>query len=206
MDEYLEMPTMEARNWLADAARECGYPSDYADMIGYGAWWLENRGVKGVLRTCVYLLGIHGKRFDELKPITREGAAICLCPVEFSMPILMAVVQSKHDFADWTGGMATADPMLVGPFLTQMLEYKYNVHIRYHDQHVMFCQDGIAMLSDLLLGFAMTNTDSGVETALRLIKSDEEDVPLTFHYEKREALSVPKFRYLEFGGFRFNPS
>lgn len=206
MDDYLEVPSMDARNWLADAARECGYPSENADAIGYIAWWLENRGAGGVLRTTVYLLGIHGRPYDELKPEIRDDTVVGICPVEFVTPILVSLMKGENDLSEWTGGMATADPVLIGPLLAQMLEYKYNIHIKYHDQHVIFCQDGIAILSDSLATFAMTNTKSGVDLAIRLVKSGDEDVPLTFRYQKKETLRIPGIRYLEGGGFRFDPS
>ena len=123
MEDYLYLPTIEARNWLADAARECGYPSENADLLGYSAWWLENRGASGVLRTTVYLLGVHGRPYDKLKPDVRGDAVVGICPVEFVTPIFISRMKGDNDFREWTGGLATADPVLIGPLLERFPQW-----------------------------------------------------------------------------------
>ena len=60
----IELPTMEVRGCIAGAARECGYRAELADGLGYCAWWLENRGMSGVLRAVSYLLAIHGRKYS----------------------------------------------------------------------------------------------------------------------------------------------
>lgn len=204
MTDYLELPTMEVRHWLAGAARECGYEAEKADAVGYSAWWLENRGVRGVLRACMYLLEIHGEAPEHLRPHVAGQSFVCICPFEFAVLVVRSMKQGDNDFQEWTGGMATADPVLAAPLLTQMLDYKYNVHLMYQDQHLVFSQGGMANLSESLAGFAMTNTTSGVETSIRLVKVDEEEVQFTRHYERRDTLDVAKYRYIDGGGFRFN--
>jgi hypothetical protein len=79
MNDYIELPTMEARNWIAGGARACGYSGDEPDFFGYLAWWLENRSVSGVLRTGVYLLMVHDMPFDDLQPRRIGENLACLC-------------------------------------------------------------------------------------------------------------------------------
>lgn len=203
MDGYVELPTMDARHWLANAAQECGYGADMAQALAYSAWWLENRQIRGVLRTCVYLLAIHGRSYEDLRARKVDDAIVCLNPVEFGLMVVSSKRNGSEAFEEWKSGLATADPVLAAPIIAQMLDYKYNVHIRYSDQHLVFASDGIARLTDYVVGFGITNNETGVEIAIRLVEAETEEISFTHRYDKRETLSVPEFRYVDGGRFRF---
>jgi hypothetical protein len=206
MEDFIELPTMKVRDWIADAARQCSYSDDDADLLGYCAWWLENRGIRGVLRACVYLLVIHGGKFTELQPIRREDRLVCLCPITCGLLIASRAGENPAEFADWTGGIMTADPVLMAPIIARALEYKFNVHLRFYDQHIVFFKEGISILSESLAALYMTDPKGGIDTVLRIVESDRDEVTptLAFTYRKKDILSVPKHRYLEGGGFRFD--
>lgn len=203
MSQYIELPTMDVRNWLAGAARECGYPTDEANALGWTAWWLENRGCKGVLHASVYLLGIHGTPYDQLLQRAQGDDVVALCPIAMATLLTAAHWQKAFDFSDWAHGLQTAHPMMAAAALTKLLDYEYNVHLRYLDTHVILGEEGVAILSESLATFGVVDA-SGIEIAIRLVKRAEEAVDFTFTYAKHETLRVPAYRYLEGGGFRFD--
>lgn len=211
-DDYIELPTIEVRRWLADAARQCGYPDEWAEALAYSAWWLENRGMQGVLRATVYLLMIHsdGKTFSELLPVERDGKVICPCPILCGMLIASRTEDNPTEFAELTRGIVTIDPVLMAPIVTQRLQYKFNVHVRFHDQNVVFSKDAVSILSESLTTLWLVDAETGTETAIRLVETDRDEAmpasALIHPYRKRDTLRVTKTRYIEGGGFRFDES
>lgn len=204
MSEYLELPTMEVRNWLAGAAQDCGYPSDMADALGWTAWWLENRGCKGVLRASAYLLFVHGTPYDRLLRRVEDDHVVALCPVAMAETLAYSLMAGVADYSAWTHGMRTADPLLAAAVLIRLLDYEYNIHLRYWDTDLILAEKGVTILSHSLASFAMIDARSGVEMGLRLVKAEAEVVDFTFAYHKNETLPVPAHRYLPGGGFRFD--
>ena len=202
--DALELPTMEARRWIAGAARECGYPAEFADALGYSAWWLENRGMGGVLRATVYLLAIHGKSYGDLQSQARGETLVCLCPIAYGALIAARAQDNASEFSEWVGGISTADPVLMVPLIAQFLDYRFDVCLRYNDQDLVFFEDGATVLSNSLAAMSLINADVGVDTTIRLVDSSRREVSPTHRYMKKDTLLVPKFRYTEGGGFRFD--
>ena len=201
--EEIELPTLEARRWIADAARECGYPDELADFLGYSAWWLENRGMRGVLRTIVYLLTIHGEPFADLEPRNVDGKMVCRCPLMCGLTLVSHIERDPEKFSDWVGGFATADPVLMMPVLARSLDYRSDLFLQFHDVELMFSEKGTAVLSDSILGLFLMNGD-GVDAAIRLVEASRNTIPVDSPYSRRDTLQVPAFRYLSGGGFRFD--
>ena len=202
--DVLELPTMEVRNWIAGAARECGYPAEVADVLGYSAWWLENRSMGGVLRAVVYLLEIHGTKYSELQPQTRDERPLCLCPITCGALLASRVLEDAAEFSEWTGGISTADPVLMAPSIALLLDYRFDVCLRFNDQDLVFSEHGITVLSKSLAAMSLINAETGVDTAIRLVDANQSDAPPTWPYARKDTLRIPKFRYIEGGGFRFD--
>ena len=203
-NDVLELPTMEVRRWIAGAARECGYPAELADALGYCAWWLENRNMGGVLRAIGYLLAIHGKKYSDLQPQTRGEALVCLCPIALGMSIATRALDDASELSEWTGGISTVDPILMTPIIAQFLDYKFDVCLRYNGLDLVFSQHGVTVLSKSSAAMHLINAETGVDTAIRLVGSNRSEVPPTHPYARNDTLRVPKFRYTEGGGFRFD--
>ncbi|MBR1209737.1 hypothetical protein [Bradyrhizobium sp. JYMT SZCCT0180] len=203
-DDALELPTMEVRGWIAGAARQCGYRAELADGLGYCAWWLENRNMSGVLRAVSYLLAIHGRRYSDLQPQTRDEGVVCLCPITCGTLIATRALENASEFSEWTGGISTVDPVLMTPIIAQFLDYKFDVCLRYNGLDLVFSEHGVTVFSKSLAGMHLINAETGVDTAIRLVEANRSDVPPTHPYKRNDTLRVPKFRYLEGGGFRFD--
>lgn len=204
VDNYLELPTMEVRNWIAGAARECGYPAEVADVLGYSAWWLENRHIGGVLRAVIYLLEIHGKEYSDLQPQALDEGLACLCPITCGASIGERALEDASELSEWTGGISTADPVLMAPGIAVLLDYRFDVCLRFHDQDLVFSKHGITVLSKSLAAMSLINAETGVDTAIRLVDANQSDAPPTWPYARKDTLQIPKFRYIDGGGFRFD--
>ena len=203
-DKFLELPTMEVRNWIAGGARECGYPAEVADVLGYSAWWLENRSMGGVLRAVVYLLEIHGKEYSDLQPRALDEGLACLCPITCGSLIAERALEDVSKLSEWTGGISTADPVLMAPSIALLLDYRFDVCLRYNDQDLVFSKNGITILSESLAAMSLINAETGVDTAIRLVDASQSDVLPTWPYLKKDTLRIPKFRFIDGGGFRFD--
>jgi hypothetical protein len=202
--EEIELPTMEVRQWIAGAACECGYSKDLADLLGYSAWWLENRGMKGVLRAIVYLLLIHDRPFSDLEPKLEDGRLLCLCPMLCGLTLSDRVENDEATYSDWVGGFATAEPVLMIPIIAQSLRYRFDIFLRFYDQELMFSQGGASILGESLATLHMMDARNGVDSAIRLVDSTRNPASVQIPYGRRDTLKVPKVRYLPGGGFRFD--
>jgi hypothetical protein len=204
VDDYLELPAMEVLEWLARAARDCGHPPDVADALAYSAWWLENRGMHGVLRATTYLLLIHGRPYSELQPRMEDAAVVCLCPIACGVLLVARAEKDLSSFVQWVGGIRTADPVLMVPLIAEALDYAVDVHVRFYDQNLVFSQGGTTILSDSLATLHMIDARRGADTAVRLVPPGESDGMPTFPYEKKDRLRISSYRYVDGGGFRFD--
>ena len=192
------------REWLARAARDCGYPTDVAEALGYSAWWLENRGMQGVLRATAYLLLIHGRSYSDLQPKLEDEAVVCLCPIACGAFVVARAEKDLSSFSEWTGGIRTADPVLMVPIIAVALDYAVEVHVRFCDQDLVFAQGGATILSESLATLHMIDASRGADTAVRLVPPGESDGGATFPFEKKDTLRISRHRYVEGGGFRFD--
>jgi hypothetical protein len=90
------------------------------------------------------------------------------------------------------------------PIIAQSLDYRFDVFLRSYDQELMFSEGGVSILSESLAALHMVDARKGVDAAICLVNAETNPRSAEFRYERRESLTVPTFRYLAGGGFRFD--
>lgn len=191
-----EFPYEDAQQILTDAAHSTGHSAEIAETLAQTAWWLENRGMKGVQSLVLYLLmTAKMSRKSRAPQPDGQGGVRVVCPIEAGA-FCLSVMQRPSAPASFVLSGGPACPVLMAPLLAHTYAAQDKaVRLTFQDQKIVFSKELICQEGDAMPGFGWIDPTAKNPTIIEVIPNGSHDpAGWVQPYRKRETLDLPTKR------------